>query len=913
MHFRSRLLLGSAAWLAVPLFISIPLGAYAQLEEVIVTAQRRETSLQQTPLSIQAFTGDELELGGITNGRDIGIMVPNVVLNPGTGGFESNFVIRGLPGVGIYMDGVWQGGFGFQATNFLEMERVEVLRGPQGTLFGRNTNGGAVQMVTKKPGDEFGARVNLDIGEFNRRNASIAVDLPITDNLKTKFMGATLQNDGFLEGLTTAHDFGAQDDTILRADVLWEPTDNFSLRFVQMDSEKKGTDPRIHEMTRYQNGKVFAHNIMLGAFQTAADAACAGNPTFAGGPGSQFSYSCGPNGWAPPPAPLPGITAFGTRITGEAQPAFTPVTHTTGFDGGTIGVHGTPLVPDIAFGPGQVGEWETRSDSMVDGVEASTNYSTLTIDWDITDNINLEAILSDWEQDQRTVIDFDGTEFNVTTDDRIDFAESETIELHLSGSALDGRINWLAGYYKLEEDRVRRFYRWALWDFVIPNTGPGDPALNYEYTEYVRDTAYLLGLNGEETPVGSGVFSGGSLLTPNITTGPASIVGIFPYNITRYPWSLHFISSDNLSKQHDEDEAFFGEVTFSVTDKLDLTVGVRQSDKEGWQSSLQPTDAFRTPDPDIRPQGDLFAGFLANPLDFVADPDTPTIETFKYALQYQYTDNMMLYASFAEGFTSAEADISEIGDASLVPPGCTRLPGSTDEVVCNLEPTIIETIELGIRSDFLDGRLRFNATYFDSDWLNMRIVQLPFDAAGNTQPFPYDSDKGSGTSDGFEFELVYLPTDRLQLNLALGLIDTNYIQSGLFDGLTGNFPGAPFAYASEESGTVGVNYFVPMPNGGQLTLVGNYGFRSEYARDAAIQRTKIDANGNPIQEPSYGIFNARLRYEPPERNYSVELWGTNLTDEQYVNGGFDTHDTWGYDFSIIGRSREVGVSLGFEF
>ena len=132
------------------------------------------------------------------------------------------FRVRGLPGVGLYVDGVWQDGFGFQQTNFTEFERVEVLRGPQGTLFGRNTNGGAVNMTTKRPADEFGARVKLDVGDFNRRDAQIAVDLPITDNLKTKFIGATFKNDGFIEGLTTPWDFGSQDDTILRGDVLFE-------------------------------------------------------------------------------------------------------------------------------------------------------------------------------------------------------------------------------------------------------------------------------------------------------------------------------------------------------------------------------------------------------------------------------------------------------------------------------------------------------------------------------------------------------------------------------------------------------------------------------------------------------------------------------------------------------------------
>jgi iron complex outermembrane receptor protein len=247
-----------------------------------------------------------------------------------------------------------------------------------------------------------------------------------------------------------------------------------------------------------------------------------------------------------------------------------------------------------------------------------------------------------------------------------------------------------------------------------------------------------------------------------------------------------------------------------------------------------------------------------------------------------------------------------------VPAGCTDRVTAT-QVRCDYRPEVIETMELGLRSDWLDGRLRFNATYFEADWLNMRVTLLPVDAAGNTQPFPYQSGEGAGTAEGFEFEVVYVPTDRLQLNLGVGLIDTNYIQAGVFDGVTGNFPGAPFAYAAEESWTLGANYEIPLNNGGHLLLVGNYGYMGDYARDAAYQRTLVDANGNPVLEPAYGIFNARLVYEPADRNYSVEVWGKNLTDELYINGGFDTRDTWGYDFAIVGRSREIGVSLGFTF
>ena len=924
----------------------IPFGASAQLEEIVVTATRRETDLQSTPLSVAAFTAEQLELGGITNGRDLGIMVPNVVLNPGTGGAQSQFYIRGLPGVGLYVDGVWQDGFGFQQMNFSEMERVEVLRGPQGTLFGRNTNGGAVNMTTRLPADEFGARVKLDVGDFNRRDASLAVDVPITETLKTKFMMATAKNDGFLEGLTTPWDFGSQDDTIYRADILWEPADTFSLRFTYNDEQKRGTDPKIHRMTRYDNSKLYAYNIMLGGFQAQANAACAAGftpslplPTTPATIPNFTPPTCGPNGWSPPP-----VNTIGTRYTGTKAAALDPSTHTTNYPDGFIGAThsqfgnyatvlnaagqpfetlGTtytpnPRMPDVPFGAGQVGKWQTKSDSMEDGITADLEYFTFNAQWDITDNLGFEAIFSDWHQDQRQVIDFDGTEFLITTDDIPQERENQTIELHLSGSALDDRINWIAGYYSLDEDLTQRFYRWAMWEFTVPQTSVVNSSTgfvnaaptNQAYTEYVRQTASLLNLNG---------FSGGNMLTPlgtGATAGQAS-----------YPWFFN-VSDDALTNAWDEDEAWFGEVTFGLTEKLDLTFGARVSDKTGGDIRYVPTDAFRTPDPGVRPQGDPFAysqiavdGTTGAPANFV-DPDKPTIDTYKFSAAYQWTPDVMVYLTYAEGFTSASSPIVTIGPNSVIesiPPGMGAIRISPTQAQINLPPELINNTEIGLRSDWLDGRLRFNGTYFDSDWDGMRVSLLPSDAAGNTQPFPYASGEGAGTASGFEFEVVWAPTDRLNLNFGLGLIDTEYIQAGVLTGppgqasITGNYPGAPFAYAPDKSYSIGAQYEIPTPNGGRFLLVGNYGWRDDYARDAAYQRTFIDENGNPVLEPAYGILNARFVYEPAARNYSVELWGKNLTDELYVNGGFDTRDIWGYDFSIVGRAREVGVSLGFTF
>ena len=110
-------------------------------------------------MSVAAFTGEELALSGIDTGRDLGIMVPNVVINPGpVGEAFTATTIRGLPGITTYVDGVWFGDIGFLQRGFVELERVEILRGPQGTLFGRNTNGGAIQIVTRPPADAFGVR-----------------------------------------------------------------------------------------------------------------------------------------------------------------------------------------------------------------------------------------------------------------------------------------------------------------------------------------------------------------------------------------------------------------------------------------------------------------------------------------------------------------------------------------------------------------------------------------------------------------------------------------------------------------------------------------------------------------------------------------------------------------------------------
>src|SRR5690606_3227462 len=146
--------------------LALPAVGRAQLEEIVVTAERRETSLQQTPISIAAFTAETIEAKGIETIEDISTFTPNLDIkgSRGTGNTSPTFQIRGLSGGGgatgeraaaLYIDGVFVPRTTGPFMSMLDVERVEVLRGPQGTLFGRNSTGGAIRVFTRRPGPDM--------------------------------------------------------------------------------------------------------------------------------------------------------------------------------------------------------------------------------------------------------------------------------------------------------------------------------------------------------------------------------------------------------------------------------------------------------------------------------------------------------------------------------------------------------------------------------------------------------------------------------------------------------------------------------------------------------------------------------------------------------------------------------------
>ena len=202
----------------------------AELEEVIVTARRREESLQEVPIAVSAFNAEDLESRSIENIKDLQMLLPNVDIRGGgiTGGVSGTFTIRGIPGVARYIDDVVQSGGAAALQNVVELERIEVLRGPQGTYFGKNAISGAIQYVTQKPQDEFGARVKTTFGEYNRADIVANVDIPLSDTVLTKITAASLNRDGYVDSLSVDESYGEIDNTILRAMLQWQPNDSFT-------------------------------------------------------------------------------------------------------------------------------------------------------------------------------------------------------------------------------------------------------------------------------------------------------------------------------------------------------------------------------------------------------------------------------------------------------------------------------------------------------------------------------------------------------------------------------------------------------------------------------------------------------------------------------------------------------------
>lgn len=217
------------------------------LGEVVVTARKRTEVLQDVPLSISAVGEQELDRRNIQDVGGLYAQVPGLFTAPGSVSGTSDLAyltMRGVgfnaglePAVGVFIDGMYQPQIGFD-TAFLDLERVEVLRGPQGTLFGRNTQGGAINMITRKPADTLQGRLAVDVAEFNTQRVNGALDGPITDTLSAGISAAYARSDGFIYNTVLDQHQDDYEQTAVRGVVRWTPNDRLEAVLIADASDK---------------------------------------------------------------------------------------------------------------------------------------------------------------------------------------------------------------------------------------------------------------------------------------------------------------------------------------------------------------------------------------------------------------------------------------------------------------------------------------------------------------------------------------------------------------------------------------------------------------------------------------------------------------------------------------------------
>ncbi len=366
------------------------------LEEVVVTAQKREQSMQDVGISVTAMSGDNMRSLGVTNSADIARFTPNLQIISATGeGNQPALIMRGVGlndyntnnagPIGMYMDEVIISTPSAQAFAMYDLERVEVLRGPQGTLYGRNTTGGAINIISRKPTEYFAADLLASYGNDEAVKLEGAIGGPISETLGIRVAGVYNEADGYIDDVRSGKAYNETDNYAVRALLQWEPTDTFSGLFTVRYGENDTKAPRY---------------IHYGTFEASS---------------------------IDPLTGLPGSLCSSADISAQAPNCVSAL----GYQDPT--------------GDDRKGEWNT------DGtLEFDVTTASMKLNWDFSDAVSLVSITAYEEVDKTHQEDSDSS-----PDDWLVIAfgvESETFsqELRLVGGG--GNSDWLLGVFYLDEE-----------------------------------------------------------------------------------------------------------------------------------------------------------------------------------------------------------------------------------------------------------------------------------------------------------------------------------------------------------------------------------------------------------------------------------------------------------------------------
>jgi len=697
-------------------FAVFPLQTFAQIEEVIVTAQKREQSLQDVPITMQAFTGDQIRERGISRASDVVMLAPNMSISQQNNANQS-IAIRGIgtsdffgaaPGsVGIYLDEVTMSSPFLTSVGLYDMERVEVLRGPQNTLFGRNTTGGAVNFISKRPavGGEMDGFIDVTYGRYDRIEVEAGATFQLGKTAAIRLAGKSYDRDGVWNDLDAGGSYGDKDRKSIRGTIVWEPTDITTVTFNgHWGREDSQVDtPKIAGVNFTQANGAFADGAFVG-------------PQLAG---TQLDWENLPPGH---------VNSHGLPVSGTRWNDVYP----TGDDRHDMDAFGFYLKLEHDFG------W-AKATSITAYDESETFFG-----------------VSSGGMGNNRPSPVSGTpEANIQIDMDQDFEQfSQEVRLQ---SPEDQRLRWIGGFYYFHEDFVLG-QNIAFGPGMILNA-PFGPACNQ------------LGIFPPGV-CGPPVAIGGTLALWNVSQGlgqgfqGAGFSDIMPFSIATMEndvWSPYFSFDFDIL----ENVTINAGVRYTEDTKQlhSYEVGIIE------RSAFAPTAFFDNNLVRSTSAAQLAAG-IASPTctnngrlcaDTSTRPDLKATEWGgKAGLTWQITDDHMFYGHYSRGFRSGKFDVEFLHGIH------TGFP---------LEDAIPETLdayEIGFKTNWLDGSVQLNASAFLYDWFNKQSFFVD-PATG-----PAFSNVPKSESKGLEIEVKWAPTDELFFAGSLGLLDTEVkIASGL--------------------------------------------------------------------------------------------------------------------------------------
>jgi iron complex outermembrane recepter protein len=823
-----------ATVLAVAAAMPATSSAQEALEEVVVTAQRRETSLQTTPIAISAITGDTIAQDKIFTAADLANSVPAfslTALSP----LDAELNIRGItntrldsptadPSVGTFVDGVYVGRTGDFNFDFYDLERIEVIRGPQGVLLGKNVVGGALSIITAAPEQEDSGKLLLSYGNYSAILVSGFVTGGLTDSLAGRISYQYRKRDGFARDVLHDRDVENVDSFQFRGQLLWEPGDSgWSVRAIA---------DYFSDETNGINTVAVAGGIKN--CETSYLSANCSRP---------WSNLRDYLGLTDPRKNL----AQSVQYKGENR-----IQQFLEREGGGVTLDIEKDFDLFTFNS-LTGFRRTLSAQLYD----QTGAGPEALGWSIPQWQSYIAFINA-KYGQRPASSNNGQFLFAQPVGEDVHANQLSQEFRFTSNNKDSRWDWIAGaYLKTDDiDKTDRFIGENFLGAVLP--GGNNP---------------LSTLSGENRWFNEGEMN---------------------------------------------NYAVFGQLGFKFTEALKLSVGLRytQDEKEGTVQGfvVETGDRFspndpranvtiealcRAPDGTIirTPSGGTGVAVCAAPNRWIFAEgqgyrtnysEEWSEVTPQAILEWTASDDLFMYATYAEGFKGG---------------GYDDTPANIAQATTPFDPEKAKNYEIGLKADLFDDRFRVNVALFMMDYENLQVTQTNANCLCNIT-----DNAASAEIKGVEAELLFAVTDTLRFDLAGSYVDATYedfLESATIPNTNPpqrlDSSGNELQRTPDTQITGGIDYTMN---------VGNWGEALNFRVSYTWQSDMYWATDNIATEDSYGLIDARIGLAPEGEPWEVAIWGKNLDDELYrVN----IIPFFGEEVSQFGAPRTYGIDFTWNF